>query len=97
MKYAPIFALCALVAGCTSAQVSSAVTAAQQAVTIGQLVCQVGPEFLAMVDTSGAAILAKGASSTFVTQACATVNGVATALPAAATVITTAITPPPAS
>ncbi len=94
MKSFAILALLPVVAGCTSAQVSSAVTTAQQAVTIGQLVCQVGPQFLAMVDTSGAAILAKGASQTFVTQACAAVNGVAAALPAAAAVATAAITPP---
>ncbi len=92
-----LFILTLLLSACSTSQVASVntgITQAEQAVAIGQLVCQVGPTFLAMVDPSGAAILAKGATSTFVTQACAAVNGVATALPVAASVVTTVITPP---
>ncbi len=94
-----IFALLAVagLSACSASQiasVNSGVTQAEQAVAIGQLVCQTGPTFLAMVDPSGAAILAKGATQQFVTQACAAVNATAVALPAGAAVITKAITPP---
>jgi hypothetical protein len=71
---------------CTAAQVSTAVAD-------GQLVCTYGPSLAAMVDPSGAAILAKGQTAAFVRAACAAIGGVPT--PATgAPVQTVTITPP---
>ena len=66
---------------CSANQATRTLATAQEVVSDGQLVCQVGPTAFAMLDPSGAAILAKGATKAAVDQTCALVNGVATALP----------------
>ena len=66
---------------CTASQASRTLATAQQVVADGQLVCQVGPAAFEMLDPSGAAILAKGATKSAVDTVCGAVNGVATALP----------------
>ncbi len=68
-------------AGCTASQASRTLATAQQVVSDGQLVCQVGPTAFAMLDPAGAEILAKGAAKSAVDQVCAAVNGAAVALP----------------
>ena len=86
-------ALLASLAGCSAGAVTAPIAApvttstatrdlltAQQVVAEGQLVCQVGSTAFAMLDPSGAALLAKGAAKTAVDAACGTVGGVATAL-----------------
>ena len=81
-----------LLAGCTTAvtsPVSAPVTTStatrdlatvQQTLTATQLFCQEGPAVLAMFDLSGAAILAKGATSAAVKIVCNMVGGAAVAL-----------------
>ena len=64
----------------TSSTAASYLQTAENVVSSGQLVCQVGPTAFQMLVPGGAAILAKGATSTAVAKVCAGVNGVATAL-----------------
>ena len=85
---------CLALSACTATQLQTGLTAASQAVTDGQLICQVGPTFLALVDPTGAAVLAKGATAEYVQTACAEVNGIAVALPLAKTAVTAVVMPP---
>ena len=64
------FLISSLLSACTSAQVRFAVAQ-------GQLVCAIGPTFVALADPTGAAVLAQGATKAFVDAACAAVNGIA--------------------
>jgi hypothetical protein len=82
-----LFAAALLVTACTATQVSNAVAT-------GQLVCAVGPTVVALVDPTGAAVLATGATQAFVNAACALVNGVAVSPPASGVAQTVTITPP---
>lgn len=84
----------ALLCACTAAQIATVSTTASTVIADGQLICRVGPTFLAMVSPSGTALLAKGATAAAVAATCAAVNGVATALPAMIAAIPTTVTPP---
>ena len=74
-------ALIASLAGCTATQATRTIATAQQVISDGQLVCKVGPTALAMFDSSGAEILAKGGTKQAVDTVCGIVDGIAVALP----------------
>ena len=61
-------------AACTATQVGTAVQD-------GQLVCAVGPMVVSLSSTSGAAILAKGATKAAVDAVCALISGIAVSPP----------------
>ena len=84
-------ALASLVAlaGCTVAQVN-------RVIADGQVVCAIGPaNAVAMVDPTGAPILARGATAGYVAAVCAAINAYPVPPPAPA-LPTVAVTPPPA-
>ncbi len=91
-----LFLVCLTLSACSATQLQTGLTAASQAIADGQLVCQVGPSFLALVDPSGAAVLAKGNSAAYVQQACALVHGAAVALPPLTAAVTAVVVPPAA-
>ena len=59
---------------CTAAQVGNVVQE-------GQLVCAVGPTVVSMSSTSGAAILARGATQEAVSAVCGLIRGIAVSPP----------------
>jgi hypothetical protein len=73
---------------CTATQMGNAVKE-------GQLVCAVGPTMVAMMSTSGAAILAQGATKLAVDTVCGLINGIAVSPPnfGVAPVVTVALPP----
>ena len=75
-------------AGCTASQV-------QTAVAEGQLICANGPTAVAMFSTTGAAILAQGATKKAVTDVCSLIGGVAVSPPAAGGVQSVTVALPP--
>ena len=74
-------------AACTTAQVGTAVQE-------GQLVCAVGPTVVSLSSTSGAAILAKGATKQAVDAVCALISGIAVSPPGAPIPSVTVALPP---
>lgn len=88
MKKTLVAGLAALaLAGCTASQV-------QTAVSEGQLVCAVGPTAVAMSSTSGAAILAQGATKQAVNDVCGLIGGIAVSPPASGVQSVTVALPP---
>jgi len=76
-------------AGCTGT--STVATLTNEAVTDGQLFCSpAGKAIVAMVSPSGAAILAKGQTATYVNAACAAINAIPVPPPPTGTVVPTA-------
>ena len=74
-------------AACSTAQLG-------RAVQDGQLVCAVGPTVVAMSSTSGAAILARGATKTAVDSVCALIAGIAVSPPGGSVPSVTVALPP---
>jgi len=84
----------ALLCGCTAAQVATGLADVSKVIAQGQLVCKVGPTLLALVDPSGAPVLAKGQTATYVNAACAVLDGVAVSPPASGTLGTVTVAVP---
>ena len=106
MRYISLALLTAL-AGCGSTITATAPVTSGQASTLttvasvvasGQLVCKLGPaNLVALIDPSGAAILAKGNTAAYVAKACAAINGVAVSPPTGSSTIATVSVSVPAS
>jgi hypothetical protein len=102
MRILPVAAL--LLAGCSAAQTTTATNVASTVVTDGRLYCSPAGQVaaagaigvVALVSPSGAAILAKGASSSFVAAACAVINAVPVVPPPTGTVVPTQVVSVPA-